>query len=73
MGEENQKSIGSKLLWPTILALISPSSFFLWEDYVLDVGSDLVDSTIRVMGYIVASLAWLSLAWFVVRILDVFF
>ena len=74
MGEENQKSIGSKLLWPTILALISLSSFFfLWEDYVLDVGSELVDSTIRVMGYIVASLAWLSLAWFVVRILDVFF
>ena len=73
MGEENQKSIGAKLLWPTILALISLSSFFLWEDYVLDVGSELVDSTIRVMGYIVASLAWLSLAWFVVRILDVFF
>ena len=73
VGEENQKSIGAKLLCPTILALISLSSFFLWEDYVLDVGSELVDSTIRVMGYIVASLAWLSLAWFVVRILDVFF
>lgn len=73
MAEGNKSSMWRKLLWPTILALASLASLFLWDDLVPELGSELVDSTLLVTGYIVGSLAWLSLAWFLVRLLDVFF
>jgi small-conductance mechanosensitive channel/CRP-like cAMP-binding protein len=53
----------------TVALLIAPA--LLWEDFVGDVGGQVVQQTLVVLRYGVLIAVWLALAWLVVRLIDV--
>ncbi|MEE2961875.1 MAG: cyclic nucleotide-binding domain-containing protein [Myxococcota bacterium] len=62
-----------RLLWPLIVLAVFLTPTLYWDSILTEVGTEVITQTIQIIRYSFATLAWLSIAWLVIRLLDVFF
>ncbi len=68
-----EKTTSQRLFWPIAVLLVFVGPTLYWDSLIAQIGIDVITQTIKIFKYTVATLAWLSVAWLVVRLLDVLF
>lgn len=61
----------SLLKWPVLVLALLAIPALMWEDLIVQFGGDVIQSSARVLRYILSSALWLALAWFIIRLIDV--
>src|ERR1044072_1267552 len=67
MSKEALKRLGVPIFF--LLAFLLPA--LVWDTLILQVSSDLIRRSIQIGRYVIGTCLWLTLAWFVIRCIDV--
>ena len=66
MSKETLKRLGAPIFF--LLVFLIPALF--WDSLILQVSSELIRRSIQMGRYVIGTCLWLTLAWFVIRCLD---